>query len=139
MRILFSSRTGGKLTLAAGGKQSPQNLRINGQRLVQIATYPRAESAEPLARKNHQTTVTFTVTEEYGDLDQAGVAVIEAQGVTKERGSLLLIPKGQSGASANRWITKAVIQAVDAQQRGVAVDKSYTIIGGEMSTSEPTS
>lgn len=138
MKIVFTPTTGGKVTLASGGKRSPQGLRINGQRLVQMAEYPRAESAEPIARKNHRTTVTFTVTEEYSDLDVAGAAVIESQAVSKERGVLLIISQGQAGTSANRWITKAVIQGVDAQQRGTAVDKTYTIIGGAMSTSEPT-
>lgn len=138
MKIVFSPSTGGKITLASGGKQSPQNLRINGQRVVQIAEYPRATSAEPFARKNHRTTVTFTVTQEYSDLDVAGAAVVEAHGVSYERGSLLIIAQGQAGTSANRWVTKAVIQTIDVQQRGIAVDKSYTIIGGAISTSEPT-
>jgi hypothetical protein len=138
MKIIFTPSTGSKATLAAGGKRAPQNLRVNGQRVLQIATFPRASSAEVLPRKNHQTTVTFSVTEEYADLDAAGAAVFEAQLLSKERGTLLIICQGQQGNVSNRYIGKAVIQAIDATQRGIAVDKSYTIVGGDVSTSEPT-
>src|SRR5690349_12616725 len=137
MQIVFIPSSGGKLMLARGGNQSPQNLRINGQRLVQIAEYPRADDAEPFARKNHRTTVSFTVTESYAELDAAGAAVVECQGLSRERGKLLIIAQGQNGTTSNRWIMKAVIQSIDAQQRGIAVDKSYTIVGGGMSSSEP--
>jgi hypothetical protein len=106
------------------------NLRINGSRIVQEASFLRAVARGEFDRGNRRTEVTFDTTRLFKTQLEAETFLLEHE--TNIQGSgLLTFIAGQKGKqTSTRYIKNAVVESVSSATSGCTTRHSYRIIGG---------
>ena len=126
-----------KTWLAQGEHESVAGFRINGQRLTQTAQFLRAEAISVFDRKNHQTTVTFSITRLHESTQDAEVFILEHSTGLKHSGLIAFIAQGSHGRETVRYLQAACITVDDASYIGLSTRHNYTIIGGRILNQKP--
>jgi hypothetical protein len=134
MRIVIQS--GANETILCGGDESsqyPENLRVNGRRIAQIAEFIRAAHAGVYNRKNRRVRISFQLTREYEFAWIAAEALLVAAAELPETGTVLFTCQG--GGRKVLQLVDAVIESDDAYLVGVSVITSYNLIGKKFEVS----
>ena len=127
----------GTFELAGAGELSPDSLRINAKRSVQIGQCIRAEAARPFNRKNTQTTVSFSVTRSHADMMAAHVYMLWHEVSIPGSGNVRFTGYNQNGAETVFYFTAGSLDTTDASHTGLTTFHSYTLIGGRLTDKEP--
>lgn len=120
------------LSLAATGDVI-NDLRVNGQQLVQLAGGLRAANSRPINRGNIVNRITVGVTHEPAaspaEAKQDSIALIAALTAKVSTATILQL---QFGTVVIR-LTDAAVENYDIYARGTTVFASYTFAGGALS------
>jgi hypothetical protein len=119
----------GDTTLAAGGKEGPIDLTINGTRLVEESEFPRDDEPEFYDRGNRRTVIEFGVWRMFALESLAEVFMIQHDDDVPTVADVTLTAEG-AGNGAVRYYRQASVQTVDRKQKGVSVFTRYHIVGG---------
>ena len=124
-------------SLAAGGDESPENLRVNGRRQVQTAVFLRAASAGIYARGERVNTITFAVTREHASYGAAESFLFSHAATLPAAGALTLLCEDAGGAQVRYVARASAVTADEGTQRGVTTTHVYTlvcgaVVGGEL-------
>jgi hypothetical protein len=137
--ITLASKTAGILILAAGGRRSPRNLRINSSRVVQEVELLRAPNVAIFDRLNQRNEITFDVLDNLTAAASTGLA--EATALLAQRfcgkGTVTFVCADLTGGTFVRYLANAVVQQASAEHLGIMITYSYRIIGGPVSQSAP--
>ena len=125
MKILLN-----QFSLAAGGDQSPENLRINGQRQVQTAGFLRAASTGVFARGDRVNTLSFAITREHASYGAAESFLFAHAATLPASGTLTAICEDAGGAQVRYTAQASAIRADRGTQRGVTTTHVYTLVCG---------
>ena len=118
--------------LANGGRESIDGLAIDGQRIVQVGTFIRAEEITPFARKNKKTTITFSVSREHNSIEDCGNFILTHAAELPFQGTLHMISIAAGGAEYEKILPNATIISDRSRQMGQSSFHSYTFIGGQL-------
>jgi len=119
------------LALGSQHKEIPQNLKINETRIVQVATFMRADQAQTFNRGNVKTMVTFDLRRHHGSPDKAESYLLEHSGFIQSlHGTLRFSPEGEG---APYYLQNATITEAISFVEGTSTQHAYTILGGKLS------
>ncbi len=124
--------------LAEENELSPDSLRVNGKRAVQVAPLLRAEAAKVFNRMNTTTTVSFAVTREHADARAAEEYMIAHEAAIPDSGIVEFICHDESGGESHFYLDTGALEATDANNIGCSTTHSYTLVGGRITTTKPT-
>ncbi len=112
-------------------------LSFNGQRVIQIQQYLRAEYAQPFFRKNRLNTISFVTSRLSATLLDAHALIFDHEGDIPGVGvAEFQITDGVS--SVWRWMDDAVVQTVElVEQIGITTKWRYTLVGGKITQTNP--
>ena len=128
--------------LAAGGDESPENLRVNGQRQVQTADFLRAADAGVFARGGRVNTLSFGITREHASYGAAESFLFAHAAVLPASGTLVVICEDAGGPQVRYAAHAAAVRTDEGTQRGITTTHVYTIVcgtitGGELKLGPP--
>ena len=126
MKILL-----GNFSLAAGDAESPEDLRIDGRREVQTATFLRAVGAAVLARGNRLCTVSFAITREHASYGAAESFLFSHAATLPASGAVRFICEDQDGAQV-QYTALAAVATDQGRQLGVTTTHRYQLICGSL-------
>ena len=113
------------------------NLRVNGQRVLQVVDLARAEYVTVYGRGNRRTTISFQVTRQHRSEWEATEAVLDHDAEIPETGLLELVIT-DNGRTIKRWLANAGVESVQmVGQIGATTQWAYSIIGGEVLKRKP--
>lgn len=113
------------------------NFRIDGERVIQVARYTRAEASRMFDRKNRLTTVTFDVARIHADLDDAEKYILEHGEELPGQGLVTFISTSSKGQETLRFMKASCVQSYSCSYIGKSTRHSYQIIGGMMLKVQP--
>lgn len=123
---------GDRIVLAEHGLESPSGLTITTAGAVQVAEFVRAEHAQPIARGNRRTSISFRVTRQHRDaLDAQRFLVDHRLGMIWD-GLLILEFRGPVGQRVERYLRDAVVESADGNHIGATTITQYQITGGAL-------
>ncbi len=139
MLVTLASRTVGIVILAAGGRRSPRNLRINSARAIQEVELLRAPYLTLFDRGNLRNEITFDVLDNLSAPTSPGMA--EAAALLAQnrcgKGLVTFTCADNAGGTFIRYLNNAVVQQTSAQHSGIMITYSYRILGGAISPKPP--
>lgn len=124
--------------LAEAGQLSPDSLRVNGRRSIQIAALLRAEASKTFNRKNTVTTISFSITREHASFREAESYMIEHEAGIPASGIVEFICHDENGGESSFYLDTGFLETSEAYSIGVSTIHSYTIVGGRITTVKPT-
>ena len=131
MKILF-----GKTALARGADydEMPIDLKITGDRGIQVLSTIRGASARAINRGNLTTSIEFRVRKKHSTAEDAQQDAIEhASSIVTEPSQLTIITEP---GNAIYWLNNAVISGIVSTSNGNISEHFYKIIGGNISESQ---
>lgn len=139
MLVTLASKTVGILILAAGGRRSPRNLRINSSRVVQEVELLRAPFLTVFDRGNQRNEVTFDVLDNVSTGGSTGFA--EATALVAQsrcgKGLVTFTAADQAGGTFIRYMGNAMVQQINVEHLGIMITYRYRIIGGSITAKPP--
>ena len=120
-------------------RERPGDLRINGRRLVQEATFLRALQARMYNRKNVKTTISFQVSREHDDIITCQEFMLSHYYGLPGSGNAKFVCESDSGSQATLWLANAVLGVMDFYHKGVSSFHVYQLAGGMITTEDPSS
>jgi hypothetical protein len=117
--------------LAAGGIESPADLKINGQRNTQPFFGLRAVAAKYIDRLNARNTISFKITRLHASIDAAQTYMLLHQSTVPGGGTVSFY--SESGSKFT--MTDSVLQVVDQNHLGKTTFHNYSLVGGVISQS----
>ena len=139
MRIVIQAQADatGKLSkpysfeIAAGGIESPANLKTNGTRSTQIFEGLRAPSVTPFDRLNVKTTISFDITRLHDNISDAQNYMLLHQSTIPGSGAVTFFMEN----GTELYMDNAVVETVASHHMGTTTFHSYQIIGGAITVS----
>lgn len=132
MRILFSG-----VELAGWTDNPAGNITVNGQQLVDIIPIVGATNQKLYPRGNSFITLQFSVKRILADMETAEIFALTHFDNTTKTGTCE-IQCGWDGNYTSVYLYNAVIEsAITDQQRGIAIDVTYTIKAAKADTASP--
>lgn len=133
MRVLYRQSNNRDFVLVAGVAETAlmEDLKINHQRVVQVGEFLRALTAQPFARGNRKTTMSWSITREHADFRAAEQFLLSHSAEIPASGTLMLIAEG-SGQKTYK-LSNAELQTHESKRIGVTTLHTYTFIGGDFS------
>lgn len=128
MKILL-----GNFSLAAGGAESPEDLRIEGRREVQTVALLRAADSLVLARGNRQLSVSFSVTREHRTYGAAEGFLLAHAATLPTGGTVTFVCEDAHGAQVRYTAQAAAVRSDLGTQRGVTTTHAYLLLCGPIS------
>ena len=113
---------------------SAADFRLSGRRLVQEATYVRADAGKALDRGNLLETITFSTWRLFDTVNEADLFVLDYHRTMPYTGTLRLVSLIAGGGESNRYLNDAVIDPPEFLKAGASVQLTYTARGGAIST-----
>ena len=138
MRItfLYTKQPGDRaasLILCNGGVEGPSKFLRDGEGIIQVVPYPRADEPGIFGRGNRTSTVSFEVNRTFGNIISAQTYVADVGAIEGLDGQLRLeLPNNFGGFTGVRWVRFAACQHVRAMFEGVTAYASFVFIGGKM-------
>ncbi len=127
MKILL-----GNFSLAAGGTESPEDLRIEGRREVQAVALLRAASAAVLPRGNRLVTVSFTVTREHASYGDAESFLFAHAATLPASGTVSFFCEDADGGQTLYTAGAAAVRSDLGTQRGITTRHTYQLACGPL-------
>lgn len=132
MRILFSG-----VELAGWTDNPAGNITVNGQQLVDIIPIVGATNQRLYPRGNSFITLQFSVKRILADMETAEIFALTHFDNTTKTGTCE-VQCGWDGNYTSVYLYNAVIEsAITDQQRGIAIDVTYTIKAAKADTASP--
>ncbi len=129
----------GSFVLASGGTQAADNVRVDGQQIIQEATFFRGNSAAFYPRGNLATTLQFVVHWIFNTANLAEQFVLLHTGtlpMTNSDRSTVTCTCGAGGETTPIYMLNAVLESARIlKYDGISVDVEYTIRGSNFQTS----
>lgn len=124
----------GNTWLAAGGRQSPVDLSVNGQQVIEDAQFFGALAATYYGRGKRSTELTFTVEREHGSLKDAEVFLLTHWADLPRSGDVV-VECGIGDDTQSVALKGAVLESMpQGIYRGRSTRVTYTLRGGLIST-----
>ena len=124
--------------LCEDGQLAPNSLHINGRRQVQIAQFLRAGASKVWNRKNTVTTISFSVVREHATTRAAEGYMLQHEADIPASGVVTFVCPDKNGAEDFFYFDAGILDTTEAAQIGVSTEHSYTLIGGRVITTKPT-
>jgi hypothetical protein len=144
--VAAKGRLGGKMKIKIGdfwlskeGELAPDSLHVNGERVIQPADILRAASKKFFNRKNASTVIAFSVTREHSSVRAAEAFLIKHEAEIPDSGIIEVISYDGSGGEESAYIPTGFLKTTEASYIGCSTFHSYTIIGGRITITKPTS
>lgn len=115
--------------LASGGRESPSDLTVNGQRIVEGVPLARALAQRTANRGNAATTVSFTITRQHATVATAELFTLVHFGQLPAEGNVTFL-LGEVAEETAVVLAGAVLEAVPRRHNGVTTITTYTLRGG---------
>jgi len=133
MRICIRQNSSESFDLIAGlgSGEFEEDFKINGQRVVQVGEFLRAEDARPFGRGNRKTTISWAATKEHASMHDAESFLLEHEATIPSSGTLVCIAEGEGQSSYE--LSDAQLQTHDCSRIGVTTLHKYLFIGGSFS------
>lgn len=126
----------GATTLAGGNREAASGFSVEEIRQVQTIDYVRGTYGGAVSRGNIRHVVRFSVSRVHADLETAMEFVLDHPESIPETGLLHIETNTGTG---DRWIADAVLAEIRLDQFiGVHTRHTYTLIGGQVLTTDPT-
>lgn len=125
-----------RFVLAAGGDQSPENLRVNGKQSVQTANLLRADDAGVFPRGGRVNTITFATTREHASCGAAEAFLFTHAATLPSGGLLTAVCEDADGAQVRFQAQAAAVSADEGLQRGITTTHTYTLVCGAIGGGE---
>lgn len=111
------------------GTDMAGNVRVNGQRLVQVMGHYRADAVKAKSRKNRQTTLSFQCARLHASEAAAKTFCSRHDAdLGDAEGDVLML--ATADATAGEILRDAVVAVSDSQQFGRTTITQYQIVGG---------
>jgi len=123
--------------LARGERESVADLQINGRRIIQIAQLLRADEIKMFDRKNHQTTVSFSVSRLHSSVQASECFILEHSTGLPGQGLVTFVATDDNGRDVERHLQAACIEIDESRYIGRSTHHTYTVIGGKMLKQKP--
>lgn len=105
------------------------NVRVNGQRLVQVMGHYRADAVKAKSRKNRQTTLSFQCARLHASEAAAKTFCSKHDAdLGDAEGDVLML--ATADATAGEILRDAVVAVSDSQQYGLTTITQYQVVGG---------
>ena len=131
MKIEYGSTS--PVTLADAGEPGLSNLKVNGQRLVQLEPLLRAPSKAVLPRSNHHTVVSFTASQLHASLQAAQEFIALHQGALADSGDLVITA---SDGTTKVKLAAACLASCEGSIIGVTTITNYVFEGTKFAVVE---
>lgn len=122
--------------LAPGGKESPSDLTVNGQRIGEDVPLARALSMRVENRGNAATEITFTVARQHATIATAESFLLMHFGSLPAEGNVTFL-LGELEEETAVVLAGAVLTAVPRRHKGATTITTYTLRGGLPSDGSP--
>lgn len=138
MRIILKSGAtesilcDGALTGVLDKHIGPSGLRVSGPIQPQIATAMRATNATPYNRANKLTRIAFQVMRQCQSASAAERYCFTHQRDVLRAGTLRIFAQGADGAFEELQLANTILEDVQCEQIGLAVQIAYTLSGGAL-------
>ncbi len=120
------------------GFEEPSNFRLNGQRVVEIAEFLRAEYVKIFYRNNRKTTVSFQTARLHANIQTAEAFVMDHDATVTVMGLLEIALVSDKGAQTFRYIDNAAVESVTlVSWTGLTTVHEYSIVGGQVLKTKP--
>lgn len=133
--------TFGTTVLAPGGTQGADNVRVDGQQIIQEAQFFRGNSAAFYPRGNLATTFQFTTHWIFNTTSAAEIFVLTHTAnlpMTNSDRSTVTCQCGAGSATTPVYMANAVLESARIMRyEGISVDVEYTIKGANFQTTAP--
>lgn len=110
----------------------PQGLGHRRTVAAQIDELLRKDFVQPKSRGNKRRTFRFTISVYFDTMDEANTYSLIYPDSVPEQGELRMIITKPDNSEVVKKILQVVIPDIDIQPRGVTLDITYTIIGGQI-------
>ena len=139
MLVTLASKSVGIVILAAGGRRSPRNLRINSSRVVQEVELLRAPFLTVFDRGNQRNEITFDVLDNLSAPTSTGFAEATALAAQNRcgKGLVTFTCADNTGGTFIRYLANAIVQQTSAEHLGIMITYSYRILGGSITAKPP--
>lgn len=127
----------GAYTLIAGGEQSPEDLQVGADALVQIAQGLRAATARVFHRGNQTITLQFQVTRTYASAAAVEAALFSHPGEVPTEGDITITCEPCDETATVVTLADATLHAFAATQIGLSIRWRYTITAGAVDVDVP--
>lgn len=128
---------GESFTLIAGGAESPEDLEVNAEALVQVAQGVRAAEARVFHRGNVQHRLTFQITRTYASAGAAEAALFEHPAEVPTEGDITITVEPCDATAKVATLTDAAVHVFAARQIGRSIQWRYTITAGGITVEAP--
>lgn len=124
-------------SLSDEGQLSPDSLRINGRRALQVAPLIRADSSVIFNRRNTVTTISFNVVREHDSVRLAEEYLIQHETQIPSSGIVEFVCHDESGGETTFYFDTGFLDTTEAYYIGCSTFHSYTLVGGRITTTKP--
>lgn len=123
----------GTTVLCAGvaGAEYLEDFAIDGEEVVQMATFLRAAAGKALARGNTTTSISFSVSKEHANFETAEGYLCKMQADIPKTGDVVFTTEAAATPSEKYKLSDATIKRASRRQIGVSTRCSYLIQGGD--------
>lgn len=133
MRVLLD-----KVSLSAGGDESPSGLTIVETRAVQAVDYVRADYGAQFGRANFRHEIAFRVTRLHTSLQASLEFILDHPQTIPETGMLSFLFNDRGSSGVGRWIRDAVLIRVECVALvGLTSIWAYQLVGGQVLKKNP--
>ncbi len=124
--------------LSEDGQLSPDSLRVNGKRVIQIAALLRADASVTFNRKNTVTTIGFSITREHASVREAEAFLIQHEAEIPSSGIVEFVCYDGDGGESSFYLETGFLEVTDATYIGCSTFHSYSLVGGRITITKPT-
>jgi len=118
-------------------REQPNNWRVNGSPVNQVAQYLRAAQARVHQRGNVQTTITFQCAKEHASLQAAILYCMTHYRSMILTGTALFVFESDGGATTNEYLANASCHVSEIYPVGLTTFATYNITGGKPQATSP--
>lgn len=127
----------GTYQLAQEGRGGVSSFTSRPRRNIEIKEGVRRSTIRAVPRDNLKRLYSFSVSRQHESPGDAEVFVLDHESQVPASGVLRLVARNTDGQETERFIEAAVIEVCDSSYIGSSTIHSYSIIGGEMSNTNP--
>lgn len=123
----------------ANSYEEPNNFKLNGQRVVEIAEFLRAEYIKVFYRNNRKTSISFQTARLHANIQTAEAFVMDHESTVTVMGLLEITLVSDKGAQTFRYINNAAVESVTlVSWTGITTIHEYSLVGGVVLKVKPT-
>jgi hypothetical protein len=127
----------GDFWLAEAGREGSDELKVNGQRAIDVQSFLRAANVGCFQRGNKVCRISFAVTRKHETLLEAQNYVLKQSSDIPTTGAVKIVSFNPGGEEAVWYLRDGFLESHDSNMIGVTTFHNYALVGAYLTSERP--